>query len=322
MFRWLRRRFQSNVSQWVEKRLPQQPSVTLNQSRIFIVPTRQGLLLLLISLMVLLLAINFESALNYALAFWLAAMLWVAVHLTYRNLSGLTIAAQAGTLVQAGDTAEVTLSLTSRKPCQRGVIEFIHEQWGSIHVEMHTTRTDVRLPVTAQNRGPVVPPRFRIESRYPFGLIVAWSHISIDASAWAYPVPVAQDRMAATAQGDDDDLSLNDHFYKEGSEDFHSLRSYQPGDPIRRLHWPGFSRDQLLVKSFSDYQSSDEFIDWDQFPGHSDEARLSAIAYYCQRFYENGSPFGVCLPGIDVEPGKGAEHLNRVRRLLAEYGYV
>lgn len=318
----LRRKFKNNMTQWVEKRLPQLPSVTLNQSRIFIVPTRQGLVLLIVALLVLLLAINFESALNYALAFWLIAMLWVAVHLTYRNLSGLTLSAQAGTLVQAGDKAEVTLQLQSVRATQRGVLEFIHEEWGSVHAEMSAKRTEVVLPIEAVNRGPVVPPRFRIESRYPFGLIVAWSHVSIDARAWAYPAPIRQDRVSFAAEGDEDEQSLDDHFYKEGSEDFHSLRAYQPGDPIKRLHWPGFSRDQLLVKSFSDYQSSDEFIDWEQFPGLSAESRLAAIAFFCQEFYDRGQPFGVSMPGTVIEPGKGVEHLTRVRRLLAEYGYV
>lgn len=321
MFRILRRRLKQNLDRWVEKRLPQQDSLTLNQSRIFIVPTRQGLVLLVIAVLVLLLAINFESALNYGLAFWLMAMLWVAVHLTYRNLSGLTISAQSGTLVEVGDVCEVTLQLSSETGRARGVIELMHATWGAVHVDMNSQSCHVVVPVSAPQRGPVVPPRFRIESRYPFGLIVAWSHVSIDAKGWAFPKAVHQDRHTSEAQGDDEDVSLNDHFYKEGSEDFHGLRAYQPGDPIRRMHWPGFSRDQLLVKSFTDYQATDESIDWAQFPGLPAEARLSAIAWYCQAFYQQGRPFGLVLPDLEVAPDKGEEHLRRVRRQLAEYGY-
>lgn len=316
-----RKRVRKNLDQWVEKRLPQQNAITLNQSRIFIVPTRQGLILLIIAVLVLLLAINFESALNYALAFWLMAMLWVAVHLTYRNLSGLTLTAQSGTLVEVGDVSEVSLKLSSQQARPRGVLECIHPMWGAIPVDLHDHEQVVTLPVPAEQRGPVLPPRFRIESRYPFGLIVAWSYVSIDVKGWAFPKAVQQDRQAISVTGDEEESTLDDHFFKAGSEDFHGLRSYQPGDPIRRLHWPGFSRDQLLVKSFTDYQATDESIDWAQFPGLSTEDRLAAIAWYCQTFFELGRPFGVTLPNAEIPVGKGEDHLKRVRRQLAEFGY-
>ena len=246
---WFRRRIDKSMARFVEKRLPTQQSITLDQSRIFIVPTRQGLLLLGVAALVILMAINFDSALNYALAFWLIAMLWVAVHLTFRNLSGLTIEAHAGTLVCVGDTAEITLNLKSSKAFHRGVIELIHEEWGSVHVVMNSQEAQAVLPISTYSRGPVTPPRFRIESRYPFGLVVAWTNISMDAKAWVYPDPRAYDRVSDQSDDDKEEQSLNDHFFKPGSEDFHSLREYSVGDSIKRLHWPAFSRDQLLVKN-------------------------------------------------------------------------
>lgn len=318
---WLRRRMDKSMAKFVERRLPTQQSITLDQSRIFIVPTRQGLLLLGVAALTLLMAINFDSALNYALTFWLIAMLWVAVHLTYRNLSGLTIEGNAGNLVCVGDIAEITLTLKSAKPLNRGVIELIHEDWGSVHVVMNASDTHAILPIPTYTRGPIAPPRFRIESRYPFGLVVAWTNISLDAKAWVYPEARAYDRVSDMADGDEEELSLNDHFFKPGSEDFHSLKDYAPGDSIKRMHWPAFSRDHLLVKTFSDYQSSDEVIDWEQFPGVPDELRLSAIAHYSEQFHQANAPFGVRMPGHDIEPDKGSDHLTRVRRLLAEYGY-
>lgn len=318
---WLQTKINRSMNSFVEKRLPREEKVTLEQSKIFIVPTRQGLLLLMIAAMILLLAINFESSLNYALAFWLISMLWVAVHLTFRNLSGLTIEAHAGNLVCVGDVAEVTLKLSSKKKVNRGVLELIHEDWGSVHAWLPEQQAEIRIPLKAFSRGPVLLPRFRIETRYPFGLVVAWTNLLIDVKAWAYPEGMAYDRTSDQSDGDDEQ-SINDHFFKSGSEDFHSLRSYVPGDPIKRLHWPGFSRDLLLVKSFSDYQSSDEMIDWAHFPGVPDELKLSAIAHYAQQFYEKNLPFGLRMPDEEIEPDKGIEHLTRVRRILAEYGYV
>lgn len=316
-----KKRMNRRFSTWVEKRIPADASVTLDQSRIFIVPTMQGLLLLVIAALVLLLAINFESALNYALAFWLIAMLWVAVHLTYRNLSGLTISAHNGTLVKVGDTAEVGIKLHAEKSVNRGVIELIHEQWGAVQAPMDGNEFIAVLPLQSLRRGPVRPPRFRIESRFPFGLVVAWSNVQIKAQAWAYPEGKKLDRKSLSTQQDEEQESMDDHFISQGNEDFHSLRNYVPGDPIQRLHWPGFSRDQLLIKTFTDYQSADEFIDWNQFPSVDAEARLAAIAQVAEEFYRQNKPFALRMPGIEISVNKGDDHLNRVHRALAEFGY-
>ena len=314
---WLQERYQ----RWLARRLPMTAALTLNHSQIVILPTRQGLLLLLVALAVLLLAINFESALNYALAFWLIAMIWVAVYMTYRNLSGLTLRALDGTLVPVDDLAEVHIEFSSKTSAYRGSLELIHSEWGVVHVHMADTKTVATIPLRAYNRGPVRPPRFRLESRFPFGLIVAWTHILIDAKAWAYPQPRQLPRKGLLVNHDDDEAELNDHFLAPGSEDFHSIRAYQPGDSIKRLHWPGFSRDQLMIKTFSDYQASDEWLDWQQFEGSPDELRLAAMAYYSQLFFSQDKPFGLRLPGQELLPEKGLQHLTRVRRMLAEYGY-
>lgn len=278
------------------------------------------MILLGVSLLVLLLAINFESALNYALAFWLMSMLWVAVHLTYRNLSGLTIEAVSGTLVEVGETAEVTLRLRSEKARDRGVFEILGEPWEAVEVSMHGRESNVRLILNAQRRGRVSPPRFRIENRHPFGLVVAWSHVHIDVCAWAYPSPKFASRRALGNVGEELDAVPDDHFYSAGSEDFHSLRAYSSGDPIQRIHWPAFSRDQLVVKHFTDYQSADENIRWDQFPALDAEDRLSAIRYYSDLFFNSDTPYSVSLPGAELEVAKGADQLQRVRRALAEFG--
>lgn len=316
----LKTRWRERFRRWIEARIPLSPSVTLNQSRIFIVPTRQGLVLLIVVALVLLMAINFESALNYALAFWLVAILWVTVHLTYRNLSGLKLTAGDGNLVCVNDWAQVTIRLSSEKSVNRGTLELIHESWGVRSVDMRAQEATIRLPVLARRRGPVQPPRFRIESRFPFGLVVAWSHVHLDAKAWAYPTGLPYLRQTTGADVDDDDAVPDDHFVQQGSEDFHSLRAYVPGDPVNRLHWPGFSRDVLMVKSFSDYQGRDEWVDWAQFTGDA-EQKLGGMAYEIQRHVEQDQPFGMRLPEWQMEPSKGLEHLQKARRALAEFGF-
>jgi uncharacterized protein (DUF58 family) len=309
---------QRRLDAWVRRRLPPGNRVTLNQSRIFIIPTRQGLLMIALALVVLLLAINFESALNYALGFWLIAMVWAAVHLTYRNLSGLVVQSESGSLVEAGSNATYTLMLTSPSNRYRGPLELRHEHWGQVSVDMDGRDTEVTLSRPTTQRGRQTLPRFRLESRYPFGLVVAWSNLKMDLDAWAYPSPIERS-LQQTSDGQEADAG-NDHFVQAGTEDFHSLKEYQSGDSLHRLHWPSFARDELMVKHFVDYQAADEWLDWNALPGMPIELRCSALAWHMVRCQQEDRPFGLRLPGLEIPPDKGVRQLERCRQALAEFG--
>lgn len=314
----VRRTLRRRLDAWIARRLPPSDVVTLNQSRIFILPTRQGMVLLLVALVVLLLAINFESSLNYALGFWLMALIWAAVHFTYRNLSGLRLRAERASLVQAGGEADYILKLEADTDRYRGPLELIHEDWGLVTALMPGEETEVRLSREVARRGRHPLPRFRLESRYPVGLVVAWSYVELDLSAWAYPEPVSQD--AHRVGGGEASDAADDHFVHAGTEDFHALREYQAGDALHRIHWPSFARGQLVVKAFVDYQASDEWLDWAHYPSLMGEQRLAALSWQIDECLEQDRPFGLRLPGREIPPGKGPAHIEHCRRALAEYG--
>src|SRR5699024_2538312 len=74
---------------WLKKRIPASSQVRLNHRRIFIMPTRAGMGLLLLLLIMLIGAINYQNSLIYAVVFLLGSLFWVGLHHTYRNLAGL-----------------------------------------------------------------------------------------------------------------------------------------------------------------------------------------------------------------------------------------
>lgn len=314
----LRKAGRQRLQSWIARRLPASGEVTLNQSRIFILPSRQGVMLLLVAVLILLLAINFESSLNYALGFWLIAMLWAAVQLTYRNLSGLRIRADRAALVRVGDQADYQLVLGADNDRYRGPIELIHSDWGLVTRVVDGREATVPLSRATFQRGRQPLPRFRIESRYPFGLVVAWSYILIDLSAWAYPEPVAHE--PSLGQGAEPGDATDDHFIQSGTEDFQSLREYEPGDALHRIHWPSFAKDELVVKTFVDYQAADEWLDWYAFAGLPGEERLAALSFGIDECLSQNLPFGLRLPGTEIQPGKGVAQAEACRRALAEFG--
>jgi uncharacterized protein (DUF58 family) len=60
--------------------------------------------------------------------------------------------------------------------------------------------------------------------------------------------------------------------------DFSGMRTYQPGDSPRRIHWANYARTgKLHSKIFVDYQSHDHWLTWEGLPSGSDEQRLSSV---------------------------------------------
>ncbi|HKI74263.1 MAG TPA: hypothetical protein VJ998_06460, partial [Pseudomonadales bacterium] len=80
--------------QWLARRMPPANSIRLNQSNIFILPTREGLYFALVMVFMVVAAINYQNSLVFGLAFLLVSLFMVSILHTFRNLSGLVL--QAG----------------------------------------------------------------------------------------------------------------------------------------------------------------------------------------------------------------------------------
>ncbi|XLM20216.1 hypothetical protein MKD33_17815, partial [Chromobacterium piscinae] len=80
--------FRDRLRHWWLARLPLQDRCELTQRRIYLLPTRFGLLLLTVALAVWVGALNYQVSLAYALAFWIVGLALVAVLMAYRQLSG------------------------------------------------------------------------------------------------------------------------------------------------------------------------------------------------------------------------------------------
>ncbi|WP_308874309.1 hypothetical protein [Thiothrix subterranea] len=78
---------------WVQQRLPAARVTTLNQRKIFIVPSKTAVGLLMLIALLFLLGINFQNSLVYIICFWLLSLLLLTIFYTWRNLAGLTLTA-------------------------------------------------------------------------------------------------------------------------------------------------------------------------------------------------------------------------------------
>ncbi|HPE59919.1 MAG TPA: DUF58 domain-containing protein [Thiolinea sp.] len=268
-----------------------------------------------------LIGVNFRNTLVYAVCFWLLALWVVNILHTCFNLSGLVV---TGLRVEPAFVGQkVMFRLRVSGPAGRRY-RGIYLGWpGQDMVRVDRVRqepVEVTLTMTATRRGRFQPPRIEVFSRYPTGLALAWTYVTLDIRGLVFPEPVqltdARQVRSAAAREQDSGMAI-----RGGHSDFGGLRDYQPGDVPNRIHWAAYARSgQLQVREFVDFQTSAEWLDWDQLPVAGTEARLSVLCALVLEAHAKQHRFGLRLPGVCLEPAQGEAHRLRCLSALALFG--
>ena len=108
---------------------------------------------------------------------------------------------------------------------------------------------------------------------------------------------------------------------RRGHEDFDSLRTFTPGDPLAHVSWKHLARGQgLLTKTYASEEVGSEILDWNALPGLPIEVRLSRLTYWVVMLAQHNHAFGLRLPGVDIPAGLGIEQRDTCLRALALFG--
>lgn len=308
---------QLRLDDWMRKRLPGQREVTLNQRRIFIVPSQTSIALLVIIMLLFLLGVNFQNSLVYAVCFWLLALLVINIFYTYRNLSGLSIRAIGVEPCFDGEMAVLEMELSCPEKQRKYALELAWPGEDRAQAELvHTQTVRVKLSHASNGRGYFRPPKIHVATRFPTGLAVAWSYVTLEVQGIVYPRPADKVTDAQSdhhAEATEDGVEI-----AGGSSDFGGIRDYRPGDAPKRIHWGKYaSTGKLHTREFVDYHSHELWLDWRSLPMPGVEARLSHLCRKVLDLHQAQQSFGLKLPGTVIEPGKGDAHRERCLRALA-----
>lgn len=306
------------MQRWIARRIPSQRQVTLNQRRIFILPSKIGVAFLASLLVMLLAAINFQNNLVFALAFFLFSLMLICILHTYSNLSGLTIEGVRAHSTFAGEHAEFDLQLSgSAKRHYRS----IQLGWpgGAADVTVSVApgeRSAVKLFLPATRRGWLQPPWLCVETLYPLGLLRAWSWVDLDMAALVYPRPLPGPRPDTVGSGQPD----GEQQWRRGSEEFHGFRPYQSGDNLRHVFWRAWARGQpLQSKQFAELHMRSHWLQWESTSGDR-EQRLSLLCHWVMELERRGEPYALQLPDFTLPLGLGDSQRERALRALALFG--
>ena len=289
--------------------------VVLVQRRVFILPTRQGLLFGGILILMLLGSVNYNLSVGYILTFLLAAMGLTAMLHTFRNLALLKITAGHAPAVFAGERARFSVTIENPSGHGRYAIGLTHDRRTAEYVKIpprQTTRATIAVP--APRRGVLRPGRLTLFTRYPLGWYRAWSYLELDLHCLVYPHPappgVLPPAVAAGASGP---------LHGTGEEDFAGLRPYAPGDAPKRIAWKAAAREQtLLTKQFSGRTSAQRWLAWEHLPPHlGTEEKLSRLTRWVLDAHADGVAYGLKLPSTTIALDSGEPHRDRCLEALA-----
>lgn len=315
--RWSRR-LGARARRWALRRHAPARSLTLTQKRIFIFPTRAGLWFLFAALVILLLGINYENNLVYAVSFVLLSLFVVSILHTYSNLAGLTITALSARPCLVGESAEFELLLRAGRRRNYEALQLCWVDQAPVSCDLiDDSERRVRLYAQAVERGWWRPGALLIETFYPLGLLRAWTWLETDLQALAYPRP-QEGGLLPQGLGSGERGSVASG---RGSEDFAGLECYQQGMSPRHIAWKQLAAGQgLHAKQFVDHADEQLWLDWSFWPELDTEQRLSRLCYWTLKLARQRVQYGLRLPGVEISPGRGGRHRHQVLRALALHG--
>jgi uncharacterized protein (DUF58 family) len=318
--------YRKGRDQWLFQLRDSEPgTVTLTMRRVFIVPTRAGMMFAVLLLVMLVGALNYNLGLGFALTFFAGACAVADMVLTARNLAMLQLAPGRASPVFAGEEAQFELYLRNRSGRDRYAVWLGFQADGEPRQAVDVVAggdSAVSLSTSAQERGWLAAPRVRLVTRFPLGLFKAWSYWQPDARMLVYPAP-EWPAVALPSSG----AASEDGHGTVGLDNFAGIRPYQAGDPMRHLAWRQIARHdpalggQLVTKHFEGGAVAELALDFGALPLQMDlEQKLSRMTSWVLEAEQRALPYRFRLAQHDYGPALGEAHRAACLRALALFG--
>ncbi|MDM4765669.1 DUF58 domain-containing protein [Pelomonas sp. SE-A7] len=316
----------SRIDAWWAARHQRRDTHAMGQNNIYILPSRPGLAFCFTLGVLLLASINDQLSLGYMLTFLLAGAGFASMHATHGNLRGLQMDLREPAPGFAGGDLQLELRVHNSGRARYGVGIRVQDEnggkgetaWCDVPAQGHAL-VHVRCPAT--RRGLLELPTLVIETRFPLGLFRAWSIWRPATRAWVYPraeqpaAPFAVTAHAAEAG------ELSGGALLPG-QDFEGVRAYRRGDTLRQVIWKkaALALEQggpLWVRETRAPASQRLWLDIADTAGREWEARLSRLTAWVLAAESQGHPYGLRVPGQELDPAQGPEHRRACLELLA-----
>ena len=289
--------------------------VRLDRRRVYILPTRAGLVFGFFLLAMLVAAINYTNNLAFLLTFLLGSVAILSAIHAYANLAGLQLEHARLLPAYCGDDARLQLFLRAGGRERRRVRLRVGAAADEFSLAAGAAR-EAGLGVPTRKRGLLPLDQIVVSTRFPLGLFRAWSPLVLPVTGLVYPKPMAVEsieRHLSSGSGEEEGLGA-----VAQSGEFGGVRPYRPGDSMSRISWKASARGVgLFAKEYRTGLARTLVFDWDEIRAPGYEERISLMAGLVREAERAGLSYGLRLPARRVEPGSGAAHAHLCLEALA-----
>ncbi len=292
--------------------------MVLDRQRVYIFPTRHGIVFIMVLIAMLAGSINYNNNLGFMLVFLLGGISLVSMIHTYRNILGLQVLSVTAGPVFAGHDAVFNISLRTGRHVRKAISVFADKRQSAskdFKVNDHET---VSAAVPTLRRGRLRPGSFTVSTVYPLGLFSAWTVFHPEKDCIVYPAPMTGAMIPSDQHPGKTDRKRG---FVSGAEDYSGLKPYQPGDSFRHIAWKALSRGQgVFTKDFDGAARRSTLVfDFRKIPASDTEARLSKLCSMILQANRENMQYGLVLPGKTISPGSGDAHMHQCLKALAVF---
>ena len=307
----------SNLSRIFRASPSETGPIKLTQKRIYILPTRNGVILSVVLFAMLMGAINYNNSLTYILTFLLISVAFVSMLHTWRNLYGLHVDIGQCIPVHVGSLIEVPVSISNKGSQTRLALNIAWPEKEPVQFDLKPNELQwVKLTLPADHRGYQTLGKFTIYSQFPLGLFHAWSRLQFEQDFLVYAFPAKNGQLPNKNRLQDG----NTFSSLSGSDDFVGLRNYNNGDSLRHINWKALAKEQgLLTKQFSGKQSDELVLSWDQTGTTDTEQCISQLTRWVIEAEQAGLRYGLHLPDQHLPTKQSHSHRHQCLSALALY---
>jgi len=314
-----RARIERALSAWARSRQGEDRTPLILQSRrIYILPTRVGLVASGLLFVMFLAGMNYQNSLALMLCFLLGAFALVSMYECHGTLSGLEIESAQVEPTFAYGHGELLLGFRNARGTARRALRLRVSETAPRRFDLPPHHAClVRVQYRAYARGRQRIDRVQLSSNAPLGLFRAWTWLHLPLEAVVYPAPVRLRPLpppAGLPRRSERERRLS------GEEEWAWLRPFREGDPLRRVAWKAYARGAPLMVAHYDAQAGAQHtLALQAVRDLPLETALSQLADWVLECERRGESYALELPGTAVGVGHGVAQRRHCLEALALY---
>ncbi len=290
----------------------------VGRRQLYILPTRIGWYYALILIALFGIAVKFDNQAAFMMLFILISVSLIAMVYTHNNVIGLSINVQTSKSVFVGDTATFPVHLYNNSNKDRYAVWLAcggFTQLNNLRAG-EQAKIDLRLP--SVQRGYLNCEPISLTSQFPIGVFFCWTkQFHSLQRCLVYPQPL--DLVPLQAQDIQQGKQQSQPNITSGGEDYSGMKSYQPGDRLRDIHWPSLAKTQKLVSIQHENQNSSSVnLSWFSLPKHlTTEDKLSQLCHWVINAEQMAQRYQLEMPNHTIEYNNGLTHYHQCLSTLA-----